>query len=129
VTGPDTIVLNANSQKIILKGQTITETVMGIPIKYKDTEILDIRIKKIDKDIPLDQEGRFDIVAKIEMDFDQEEITYNYYSVIDIVSGLGGISATVNLIIGVLGFAFLTHFIHDLAKMIQRKQLHKAKKF
>ena len=62
------------------------------------------------------------------MNFDQQIITLNYYSVLNIVSDLGGIGATVTLIVGLLATLFLIHFIFDISNMIKRKQIHKAKK-
>ena len=110
-------------KKLIEKGRNITKKILGIEVKQKDNVFLSLKLKKInDEIIPIKQPplNNYQTITHFQTSFDETIIEQDYYSQLDILSNLGGISASVHMVIGGISFLFIIHFMRTLSGMILR---------
>ena len=120
--------MQAHPVNIIDIGKNVTERILGIGIKVGNSENKIINIDKINeeripKDIKVDNNEDLDIYhvhSHIRMNFNEQVIRYDYYSTVDILSSLGGMGASVMLIINTLSFLFIINFMVNISRIIRR---------
>tara|TARA_B110000285_G_C14633452_1_gene384469 strand:- start:144 stop:482 length:339 start_codon:yes stop_codon:yes gene_type:complete len=112
---------------------------LGIGIKNENVETKLINIDRINEiRIPEDlteygaaNQSDLDIYrvhSHIRMNFNEQVIRYEYYSTVDILSSLGGIGASVMMIINFLGFLFIINFMVNFSRIIRRQTRFKTKR-
>ena len=107
---------------------------LGIPIDYSDKEEILFTYKKSEKNPkPMEpsvfRQDQFGIsnqtfVTAIKIDFSVKKTTYEYYSISDVISSLGGIGASVKIMIGGLSVFWIIKFVIDLAMILKRQAKH-----
>jgi len=58
--------------------------------------------------------------------FSVQTFTYVYFSALDVISQLGGIGATLNIVLGALAPYVILGFMVEFAKLLTRKANHKV---
>ena len=131
--------LAAHPIQIINIGKNVTKKILGIGIKNENVETKLINIDRINEiRIPEDlteygaaNQSDLDIYrvhSHIRMNFNEQVIRYEYYSTVDILSSLGGIGASVMMIINFLGFLFIINFMVNFSRIIRRQTRFKTKR-
>ena len=129
--------MQAHPVNIIDIGKNVTKRILGIGIKVGNSENKIINIDKINeeripKDIKVDDnedlEDIYHIHSNIRMNFNEQVIRYDYYSTVDILSSLGGMGASVMLIINTLAFLFIVNFMVNISRIIRRQTRFKTKR-
>ena len=97
-----------------LVDKKISAKIFGIPYAYQDETIQSVSFKKMNlkiKKMPHVKNEDYSTINNILLDFVEQKIIYEYFTVLDIISKLGGIGATATGIIEICMVLFLIHFI------------------
>jgi hypothetical protein len=70
----------------------------------------------------------FRIHSHLIINFDEQVIRYEYYSTVDIISSLGGVGASVMMIVNGLAFLFIINFMVNISRIIRRQARFKTKR-
>jgi len=93
----------------VLIGKEVTKEMFGYPIAFKNTNnsiiILDSLNNLIEANTQLTEKNS--VSTYLRMNFVENVYTFSYFNVMDLVGQLGGISATVNIGVGAIGFIFI----------------------
>jgi hypothetical protein len=65
----------------------------------------------------------------LSMDFIQYSYTDTYVNIVDVVTALGGIGATISLLTGYIAFLFIIQYNAQLSGVITRKEKDKYRRF
>ena len=105
---------------IIEKEMRIYKRVLGIPTEYDDkiskysrtqtkNEIINLAVQ------PPQKEKKTHLIQKIVFEKEMTTTTYDFYSYVDILSELGGLGASVKILMSSMAFIYMMIFIWLLA--------------
>lgn len=78
-------------------------------------------VRKLGKDEEFDQETSTALVSNIDFDFTERIYDVQYFGIMDLLSKLGGLRASINPIIGYIIPLMTLHFLYSLAGIIDEK--------
>jgi len=61
-------------------------------------------------------------VTELQQNFVQEDIVMKYFNIEDMLTKIGGITATINIALGFLGLYFMVQFHFAICEVIHRKE-------
>ena len=128
------VTLHANPSRVIQKGKQVTKKLFEIPYQYSDIVLKQINVEKRDTIVDsvrvksyAEQVGKHETysqLTKLDIDFIEYIQNFEYYSTVDVISSIGGIGATVHILLGISSFSFILIYMYQLIQMIRRKQRH-----
>ena len=71
----------------------------------------------------------YEIYIGLDLDFTVQTFTYFYFTTLDIVSALGGIGATIKIILGALLPVLTLRYMMEFASILRRKAEQKIRVF
>ena len=106
----------------------VTKRVLGIPVDYNDVEKRVLEFDKIHSPLnPYNVENTYTHADRLIVNFMVQNLYFEYFSIGDIGSQLGGLAASLRIVAGSAGTIIMFKFIFDLARLIQRKDKHKLR--
>jgi len=63
----------------------------------------------------------------LEQNFVEEEIIMKYFNFEELITKLGGIGASIQIVLGSVGFIFMIQFSYAISAIIHRKYLEKLR--
>lgn len=103
--------------------------ILGFTVTTSDLVVSRINLEKILKFIPSTTEesagSKNELIVDFRIGFTESQSKMIFYTVGDIFAELGGLSASVKLVIGSIATLLVLSYIFDLQAMIKRKSAHK----
>jgi len=118
------------------KKPNMDKAIFGFPLEYTDIISNIIRIDqqktiKKSKDYPerFRDQDEYSFYVGFDFDFTIQTYTYVYFSTVDVISKLGGIGATIKLVITMIAPLMVLKFMVAFAQIILRKASQKVRIF
>lgn len=123
-------------ERTFFKNQKVTKSLLGIPYSFDDNVIWELLWKQTivrDDDfftpirfmVPDEQINGTDIISNIDFEFTERVYNIHFFGVIDILSQLGGLRASLMPLLGFFIPFFTIHFLYQLATIIQNSMKDK----
>lgn len=114
----------------------LNKTIFGIPYAYTDILRNSVRLQQL-KDIVkshsypsgFSEQDEYAFTVGLDYDFTIQTYTYVYFSTMDIVSKLGGLGATIKMILAFVAPIMVLKFMVTFASIILRKAGQKVRIF
>ena len=114
----------------------LNKTIFGVPYAYKDIKRNTVRIQQLkDKQKShsypnnFSEQKEYTFSVGLDYDFTIQTYTYVYFSTMDIVSKLGGLGATIKMILAFVAPIMVLKFMVTFAQIILRKAGQKVRIF
>lgn len=126
----DIVYLQAYHETQITLEGIIKKKMLGVPIEYEDLEVsfMNAKQKYTNSKAIVDEKEEVGAMLFLSYEFYEHEFIKELYSTEDIISALGGITASIKLCTGFLASAMLFKYLASLGKVIQRKYKYKYQK-
>ena len=111
-------------ETIILVKQNVTQTIFGFPVSPQDIvlrNVIWLKTQVVNDDFKLDVRTEFNrsvIQANIDFDYTERQFFLHFYSIMDILSTLGGLRASILPILQNFVPLMVLHFLWSLAGII-----------
>lgn len=125
--------VNILPEKRIYEGKVAESKVLGIPVTYSDESESMFRVQKkyeVAKALTLPEQASqyysesMSLSTNLNFQFVEETFIASYYDSNDCLAALGGILVYVKILLIILAWLVMVHYIYALAEMIQRKALN-----
>lgn len=127
--------LDASTTTRIDKGKEpdVNKQILGFSFGYMDVmrHIIGITPAKKSKEgvqypEKFKTQANYTLYVGFDFSFEVQKFVYVYFSTLDVVSQLGGIGATLNIVLGFFGPYIVLKFMVEFAKLLTRKAHHKV---
>lgn len=126
----DVVYLQAyHETEVTVKG-IVSKKVLGVPTEYEDDvgSFMNAKQKYTNTKEIVDESQSIGAMMILSYEFYDHEFIKELYTMQDIVSALGGIAASINMVMGFLATASVFVYLVKLGQLIQRKYKYKYHK-
>ena len=112
-------------------GKNITARILGFPIEYQDVIKNTVNLKpqkSTFQNSPSIRTARYEppyrqhqLLTPVNFHFEQRVISFHFFTIMDILSQIGGIGALIFGIASLFGSIFIVQYIFELSKIIERQ--------
>lgn len=109
-------------------GQNVTGRILGFDLIFENLIETNVTFKKslnidVNGRVPIHEGGEddyesSDVIIMIDYEFTEKKYIISYFGYMDILSKIGGISASISPVLGIIAPAFILFYLHSLSLII-----------